>query len=682
MRGKPRTRALLAALTMAVGLAGLAVPAYAADDVTGEGVPSVVADVQKNVSITVGGVTQGYDSILEALQATTDEPTRSIVLNGNVEESDGFEVRKGTSLTIDLNGHTASIYDSLNVRGDLTIKDSSNKSVDVVNPDGSVDSDSYEGGILSLEGAEESYAAIKVQNEGTLKLESGVIRSAYSGCVSVEGGKSFTMDGGFVAAHDGYAVEVNEGAKFTLNDGIVWTQNYTAISGDNAINRGNTSIEIYGGKVYSYNSDSSDVNHLIGVGVCEVMDGNSTLTINGGEIRSFNYGVAVIVNKGTCIINDGQLYGAGSNFEGQTAHGIQVNDGYALMLNKANAASTIRGGFFSADDGVPSLSIQESFAVLMSTDPETGTGVSIQGGTYTNPTGIDEYIDSGYYKLGHSDSERTSWVTVMEGISTPAVDEENVSITGRLPKKEHHVYRGQYKYYRTSIEGDSVTQNVRYSSRETDGSGTSNVIVNSVYTDYPTKDGYVFSGWWRNSDCSDTNVKPEESAESGCNYYAKMSDENLLTPIYQMSNSLYDDDKTNDDSATVYISSLIDSDDFLMWGLAYRTPTSLKTAFIWMTSAGASIRSVDPNTGAEVKHNATDFVLTATGIYGITYPVSIDNYGIKSQASSAWITYDGTRVTRPGTFPMSVFDYLEEMEKQGHTSDIELPSTAGKRDDI
>ena len=280
VRGKLRAQTLAVALSVTMGIVGLAVPAYATDGSDNEGTPSIVTDEQKPVSITVDGETSKYDTILAALQATTDKPVRSIQLNGNVTEDGGFEVRKGTGLTIDLNGHTANIYDSINVRGSLTIKDSSGASVDVVDENGAIDSEGYTGGILSLDGKDGLYASIKVQNEGKLTLNSGVIRSAHSGCVSVEGGDSFTMDGGFVAAHDGYAVEVNEGAKFVLNDGIVWAEDYTAISGDNAINRGNTSIEINGGKVYSCNSTPGDENNLVGVGVCEVMDGASSLRLN------------------------------------------------------------------------------------------------------------------------------------------------------------------------------------------------------------------------------------------------------------------------------------------------------------------------------------------------------------------------------------------------------------------
>lgn len=651
VRGKLRAQTLAVALSVTMGFIGLAVPAYATDGSGNEGAPSVVTGEQKPVSITVNGETNSYDTILAALQATTDEPVRSIQLNGNVTEDGGFEVRKGTELTIDLNGHTADIHDSINVRGSLTIKDSSGASVDVVDENGTIDSESYEGGILSLDGEDGLYASIKVQNEGKLTLNSGVIRSAYSGCVSVEGGNSFTMNGGFVAAHDGYAVEVNEGAKFVLNDGIVWAEDYTAISGDNAINRGNTSIEINGGKVYSRNSTPGDENNLVGVGVCEVMDGTSSLKITGGEIRSFNAGVAVIVNKGTFEITDGQLYGAGKDFSGQTAHGIQVNKGYALMLNEVNAASTIKGGFFSADDGVPSLCISEGFVSLMSLGSD-GKGVSIQGGTYTNPSGIDDYIDSGYYKLGHSLESRSAWATVMKGVATPAPSETEYSPEYNLPKKEAHIYQGQLKYYRNAKEAVSYDQ----------------LEYNSVYSDYPTISGYYFSGWWTDDGCETESVSYDVADDPGL-FYAKMSDAELLYPIYQLTNNLYDGNSQNNDRVQVRLSALLDTANFKLLGMKV---TRGEAVTDWSTAdAGERVEFVDPMTGEVAYIVPENVVLTGDYIYSTYFYVDMVNYGVKNIAEPWWITFDGTKVS--GTeIGLSVYDYLSMVE--GINPDIEIPS--------
>ena len=646
VRGKLRAQTLAVALSVTMGIVGLAVPAYATDGSDNEGTPSIVTDEQKPVSITVDGETSKYDTILAALQATTDKPVRSIQLNGNVTEDGGFEVRKGTGLTIDLNGHTANIYDSINVRGSLTIKDSSGASVDVVDENGAIDSEGYTGGILSLDGKDGLYASIKVQNEGKLTLNSGVIRSAHSGCVSVEGGDSFTMDGGFVAAHDGYAVEVNEGAKFVLNDGIVWAEDYTAISGDNAINRGNTSIVINGGKVYSCNSTPGDENNLVGVGVCEVMDGASSLKITGGEIRSFNAGVAVIVNKGTFEITDGQLYGAGKDFRGQTAHGIQVNNGYALMLNEVNAASTIKGGFFSADGGVPSLCISEGFVSLMSLGPD-GKGVSIQGGTYTNPFGIDGYIDSGYYKLGHSLESRSAWVTVLYGNQTPAVDNTQNS-QGNIPLREAHVYSGQLDYYKSA-----GTSSYSYNYLDQPDTTQPESRGGQYYVDYPTLDDYVFAGWFSDESCQqgvDSEVIEEDDA------FAKMVDENLQGPIIQPGNNLYDGVETNNEETSVRLLSMVFGDTIdcagvdidpgsgkESWGLGYGLPKLVST---------------DPITGATNTYPADYFVLTSEAFVGVRFTVGAAQFGYGLYCSPWWITHDGTRVS---TFSSktSVIDYLE-----------------------
>lgn len=651
VRGKLRAQTLAVALSVTMGIVGLAVPAYATDGSDNEGTPSIVTDEQKLVSITVDGETSEYDTILAALQATTDKPERSIRLNGNVTEDGGFEVRKGTKLTIDLNGHTATINDSLNVRGLLTIEDSSKASVEVVNEDGSIASENYTGGILSLDGKDGLYASIKVQNEGALTLDSGVIRSAYSGCVSVEGGDSFTMNGGFVAAHDGYAVEVNEGAKFVLNGGIVWAEDYTAISGDNAINRGNTSIEINGGKVYSRNSTPGDDNNLVGVGVCEVMDGASSLKITGGEIRSFNAGVAVIVNKGSFEITDGQLFGAGKDFRGQTAHGIQVDKGYALMLNEAKAASTIKGGLFSADEGVPSLYISDGFASLMSLNPD-GKGVSIQGGTYTNPDGINGYIDKGYYKLGHSLESRLAWATVMKGVATPAPSETEYSPEYKLPKKEAHIYQGQLKYYRNAEE------TVNYDQLE----------YGSVYPDYPTISGYCFSGWWTDDRCETESVSYEVADDPGL-FYAKMSDAELLYPIYQLTNNLYDGDNQNNDRVQVRLSALLDTANFKLLGMKV---TRGEAVTDWSTAnAGEKVEFVDPKTGEVAYIVPENVVLTGDYIYSTYFYVDIDNYSVKNIAKPWWITNDGTKVS--GTeIGLSVYDYLSMVG--GIIPDIEIPS--------
>lgn len=640
---------LAVALSVTMGIVGLAVPAYATDGSDNEGTPSIVTDEQKPVSITVGGETSEYDTILAALQATTDEQVRSIQLNGNVTEDGGFEVRKGTELTIDLNGHTADIYDSINVRGSLTIKDFSGASVDVVDENGAIDSEGYKGGILSLDGEDGLYASIKVQNEGKLTLNSGVIRSAHSGCVSVEGGDSFTMNGGFVAAHDGYAVEVNEGAKFVLNGGIVWAEDYTAISGDNAINRGNTSIEINGGKVYSRNSTPGDENNLVGVGVCEVMDGASSLKITGGEIRSFNAGVAVIVNKGTFEITDGQLYGAGKDFRGQTAHGIQVNSGYALMLNEVNAASTIKGGFFSADDGVPSLCISEGFASFMSLDPD-GKGVSIQGGTYTNPYGINSYIDPGYHQLGHSLESRSAWVTVLYGNQTPAVD-NNQKSQGNISLREAHVYSGQLDYYKSA-----GTSSYSYKYLDRPDTTQPESRGGQYYVDYPTLDDYVFAGWFSDKSCQqgvDSDVIEKDDA------FAKMVDEYLQRPIIQPGNNLYDGVETNNEETSVRLLSMVFGKTIdcagvdiergqgeESWGLGYGLPELVST---------------DPITGATKTYPANYFVLTSEAFVGVKFTLGADQFDYKLYCSPWWITLDGTRVS---TFSAntSVIEYLMRQE--------------------
>lgn len=646
VRGKLRAQTLAVALSVTMGFIGLAVPAYATDGSGNEGAPSVVTGEQKPVSITVNGETDSYDTILEALQATDGATNRLITLNNDVTDGIGFEVRTGTDLTIDLRGHQADVYDSITVHGDLTVMDSTNPNIEVVNSDGTINQSEYTGGILSLDGQEGEYASIKVQNAGTLTLQSGVIRSAYSGCVSVESGEKFTMNGGFVAAHDGYAVEVNDGAAFELNGGIVWSENYTAISGDNAIHKGDTSITINNGKVYSVNTNLEDEDKLVGVGVCEVMDGESTLTITGGEIRSFNAGVAVIVNKGTFEITDGQLYGAGKGFTGQTAHGIQVDNGYALMLNKVNAASTIKGGFFSADDEVPSLCISEGFVSLMSLDPD-GKGVSIQGGTYTNPSGIDDYIDSGYYKLGHSLESRSAWATVLYGSQTPAVDNTQKS-QGNIPLREAHVYSGQLDYYKSA-----GTSSYSYNYLDKPETTQSESRGGQYYVDYPTLNNYVFAGWFSDENCK-KGVGSEVIEKDDA--FAKMVDKNLQRPIIQPGNNLYDGVETNNEETSVRLLSMVFGDTIdcagvdiergqgqESWGLGYGLPKLVST---------------DPDTGATNTYPANYFVLTSEAFVGIKFTVGAAQFDYDLYCSPWWITLDGTRVS---TFSskISVIDYLE-----------------------
>lgn len=669
MRDMRRSRLLTCALSAVV--AGiLVVPATAlavgeagtvTDDV--EMTEPVSTDSQNeadNELITVGEG-EKYSTILEALQQTdasgTEPQTRTVKLVGDITSGPGFSVFEHDTLTIDLNGHTLTLADTANisVAGNLTVKDDA---ADAQNPQVDEENGSVTYGVqgaIILGGS----STVSATGSGAhLKLDSGTVRSFAHGCIRVSTGAAFEMTGGLIDSTDGFAVEVNDGGSFEMTGGVAKATNYSAVMGDDNFRRGNTQIQIDGGYILSV-SDGEPV----GAGVCQVMDGG-ILQMDSGTIRAVGKGVGVIVEYGSFRLNDGEIYGDGTSFDGQTAGRVSVDKGYGLVLYSVEAGTEINGGFISGmkdEKGaypVPSVDIADAASTYgvstMSLDlglEPVNKGVSIKGGTYTNFDGLDPA--EGYAALGHSHSSRSTWTTVLKHEST----DDNVDslltadLTGRV-KVPNQVYSGQMKYYL----GEQVTLDTytfyKYSD---DGSfqGTEPVSDRPANADYPVlsaeevgSDSYfrIFGGWF-----TDANCEAAADSENQQHAYAKFVDRNLMWPVYQLGYNLIDDDETNDSSTQLTMYAFVDSirygivgfrvNNNDIFGTTYLGTNGVVTQFNWRDAAGET-GTTEP----------VQYVATATRALSVQVDnVSSEYFDDTYEVNCWWITQDGTYVESPRT---------------------------------
>lgn len=671
-RGHGLTRIMAAVI---VGVLAMPYAAWAEDGIGGAGDETVdqismgvldsgdtVSDEQPPVKITAGGQTGEYETILEALEKTTGESTRVIELSGDVTDP-GFNVFSGTNLTLHLNGHTLTQSGSVTVYGQLTIIDQADSASVGYDTTTAIVTNPHAGEIVLTD----SKYYLAATNGGTINFVSGNLINASGNAVRVTGeGSSLTLTDGYIHAKDSYAVSIDNGGKFVQDGGVVEAVDYAALSGDAALKQGNTEIIINGGYVISKNENTEDT--LVGVGACQVMD-NGKLTINGGEIRSIGNGVGVVVDQGSFEMHNGRIYGDGDSFEGQTPTDLSIGRGYGLVLNCADADTLIDGGFIS---GMEKSSTGEAYPVpstYIATNLRArsiaGVGVSIEGGTFTNPEtagnyGIGQCLkDESYKMLGHSASGREKWITVLKLVKSSEEISNAGMTTGAVAEgRTANIFYGQIDYYR------DVTDAKVWRTQDADGTWVSN--SHKVYADYPTyRDGeieYVFTGWFtsqegaewtdgveQNGEVTQTRDYLGDSATIG-EAFAKLSDPDLINARMQLSSNLWNGNKTDDDSADILVSAIIDSVNFQSVGIRVAFQYAADdgktlSANNEIPDFGPSLIYIDQNSQA-VTLNANQVNAVAVQIGGVRFSdIDVQRcFKSKLQSATWWQTLDGTYV--------------------------------------
>ena len=480
------------------------------------------------------------------------------------------------------------------------------------------------------------------------------------------------MTGGLIDSEDGFAVEVNDGGSFQMTGGVARAEDYSAIMGDDSSNRGDTRILIDGGYVLSVNTVTSG--SFVGVGACQVMEGG-ILQMDSGTIRAVGNGVGAIVEYGSFRLNDGEIYGDGTDFSGETAGRIPIDDGYGLVLYAAKAGTEINGGFISGmegDDGsypVPSVKIADAVASSANGARTMGAeelepvnpGVEIKGGTYTNFDGMDSYVAEGYRKLGHSADGRGSWVTVMQLVTESQTKTGN-SVSGSvITGKTAYVFYGQMDYYRGNIAKETVEY-----VRAGDG-GALTELSASVYVDYPVfGNEYVFSGWFTDLEATQEK-KPsggmvQDNVTDG-DAYAKLSDAELMHVVFNTSSNLWDGVKGNDDTAQLTAFALVDSASFEDVGLRTQFGDGTKhpeyTQYRALAKMPESLDYVDQYNNRQTQWayqlNPVATYISGARLSDISTTDEIDDL---YYAYQWWITIDGTHV-EGSWWNMSILSYLK-----------------------
>lgn len=656
MRDMRRSRLLTCALSAVVaGILVAPAAALAVEEVgavaDGVGMTEPVSANEQSEAdtktLTVGGTEGEYPTVRAALEATTGTASRKIVLMGDIQNGPGFSVYEESVVTLDLNGHDIHLKEDagISVNGRLTLLDSkASVSPSVDDETGEV---TYDSGTIYVGGDKSVIAA--TGSSASITFTSGTLDSSAAGCVRLSAMATFEMTGGVINSTDGSAVELNDDASFKMTGGVARAENYSAIIGDDSANRGRTQILIDGGYVLSVNEHAE--NNLAAVGACQVMmDG--VLQVDSGTIRAIGKGVGVIVAYGSFRLNDGEIYGDGTNFNMESASHISIDNGYGLILYAAKAGTEINGGFISGmqdQDGqypVPSVKVinpesevSEQGVSMMSLDLDSvATGVSIRGGTYTNFVGLTP--DDGYDALGHSLANRDSWRTVLEEVTipNPVADYNNRSELLRLPTVNNRSYYGQMKYYKNAEQAS-------FSYDLWDGEDGFTAKSDYVGVDYPlvlneSNATFMFAGWFDGSDLKNAATDVNEFA------YAKFVDYNLIYPMFQIEYKLIDDNPDNDgDSTPIYSYFLIESGDFDTLGFTY---------------SSEGIDSLNRTIGSNKATNHIDYIDTATGASGTRYPrqyvtnavaalmstatISSSNYNDEFSVTTWWITEDGTLV--------------------------------------
>lgn len=271
---------------------------------------------------------------VEELQNAVNGTDDIIKLTADVELSNTvLIIPKGRMVTIDLANHTLSSTArfTIQVLGNLTVKDSTVSAAPAVESDHTV---TYDSG--KIEGTQD---AIHVQEGGSFTLESGKIHSQRNIAVSALGSETgsgaavnstVTITGGFVEAQECAVFVRGNGAKLNVAGGVLLGRDNAAVSGNGMPNCGGTEISITGGTLIGKIS----TNGYIACGIYHPQQG--MLTISGGEIRAVG-GVGVLMRGGELNMSSGTILATdnGHNASGKVGDSAQpIDSGKYIAMDR------------------------------------------------------------------------------------------------------------------------------------------------------------------------------------------------------------------------------------------------------------------------------------------------------------------------------------------------------------
>lgn len=149
---------------------------------------------------------------------------------------------------------------------------------------------------------------------------------------------------------------------------------------------------------------------------------------------------------------------------------------------------------------------------------------------------------------------------------------------------------------------------------------------------YPTKEGYVFAGWYSDASCSKEYALSEDTDSDGA--YAKFVDEDVLSVKCQM-NAL-----ANVADATMSLRMLTSVDDLTYQSVGFRFQTGAVSVKFMNDTVYTSIL-----VNGEVVEPKTTFSEASNYIVGHSLnQIPKSNYGSEFTITPIWVTLDGTTV--------------------------------------
>ena len=315
----------------------------------------VVVVGQENVVATVDG--KGYATVQDAIN---NADGKTVVLNKDTTET--VEVPQGITVTLDLNGKTLKEEKVLNVKGNLTVKDSTAGQPSV---DGNYNVSYQSGKIVNIKEDGETQeekanrVTVCVQSGGTFTLESGTLESKKNYTVEITDNAHAVINGGYQVAQEGGPTVHGSGAVLDVNGGVIEGIDNSAVAGNGTPGLGGTTINITGGTLIGRIQSAGYIANAI------YHPQNGVLNITGGTIYAKN-GVGILMRNGELNVSGNPSIIATGNVSGWVGDKKVNVPSHAVVLNhvygendESGRGVSITGGEFISDDGLPSVSVTQ-----------------------------------------------------------------------------------------------------------------------------------------------------------------------------------------------------------------------------------------------------------------------------------------------------------------------------------
>lgn len=364
-----------------------------------------------------------YDTLAHAIAAADGE---TVTLLGDVTLTEQIVVTSGKTFELDLNGKTISSGD--------TFEDSGDKTTDfmfVVEGNLTI-KDSASGGTIYM--SKTNYPrTLRVNNGGTVTVESGMVTGSYAGAYIYAGGTMNVSGGNVYGEEYGIVILGNDGTNvpvLNVSSGNVSAAGSAeaAISGNGSSGLGNTKINITGGTVSKggtsgyaiYHPQAGDLNisgnaSISGPGGICVKAGNCDVALSGSAVITAT-GTAQLVGDEITKEIEGNTYTWVHNSNGA------ATSGYAVVIenNKSYAGASkvnIAGGTITGEVSIYNDYGEESDCGLIPADKQGS--ITITGGTFSSDPG--GYVASGSHKVSfnYNNGDQTTYVVVANNEAVP-----------------------------------------------------------------------------------------------------------------------------------------------------------------------------------------------------------------------------------------------------------------------